>query len=141
MQFDDSVRAVGDRMVVGDHHDGKSTLMLGSEQVENLFPGLFIEIASGFIGKEHRRLVDERSCNGDPLAFASGEFPGTMVQAMSQAERFKAFHSIPGDMPGVLSRDDPWKRGIFKDGQFREQVVELEDESNITVPIRVAPAV
>ena len=141
MQFDDPVGTIGDRVVMRHHHDGESTLMLGGKEVENLFAGLFIEIAGGFIGQQHRGSVDEGSRNGNPLAFATREFSGTVVQSMPEPEGLQAFLSVPGDVKHRLGADESRKRGVFKDGQFREQVVELEDESNITVAIRISPAV
>ncbi len=61
------------RRIVGDYHHGTSLSFHQSEQqVYDLLSRLLVQVASGFIRKDERRIVGKSPGNGNSLLFASG---------------------------------------------------------------------
>ena len=86
VELDHAIGAPGNRLVVGDHHDGQTLVMLGGDEVEDFAPRGLIEIAGGFIGKENLGFVHQGPGNRHPLTLASGEFAGPVGKSMLEAE-------------------------------------------------------
>src|SRR3954467_6283851 len=70
---DDAVRVHGDVVLVGDEADGVAALVQTFEQRHDFVSGGGVESAGGLVGEENRRVVDERSGDGDTLALTAGE--------------------------------------------------------------------
>src|SRR5437899_789375 len=75
--------------LVSYHHDGNSLFVEFLKYAHNLDTGLTVEIAGGFVGQQKRRLVNQRSSNGDPLLLASGKLIGMVVCSLSQTNRLE----------------------------------------------------
>ena len=56
------------------HHDDRSFGLSSHafEDIEQLGPGLLIEVACRFVGQQDGRIVDQGPGDGDPLAFPQG---------------------------------------------------------------------
>src|ERR1700692_1064015 len=52
--------------------DGVPAIMQRPEEVENLTPGLRIEVAGWLVGEQQRRLVDESTGDGHALTLTAG---------------------------------------------------------------------
>src|SRR5580692_3317569 len=56
------------------------------KQRENFPAALAVETSGRLIGENHSRLVDERPRDRDPLALATGELVGRVVQALGKPD-------------------------------------------------------
>ena len=63
--------------------------MLLGDELQNLRPGDFVEVAGGLVGKQDVRIVHESPGDGHPLALAAGELAGPVPQAVTEAERLE----------------------------------------------------
>ena len=89
---DDPVHELTNRGVVG--YDDEGLLVLAVElqqEVEDLLGGIGVEVASGFVGPDYRRVTRERAGYGHPLLLAAGELVGTVVGPISQPDPFEHF--------------------------------------------------
>ena len=72
--------------IMGRHEDG---LALGDQVVKDGKDGLCragVEAAGGFVGGDQDRVIGERAGDGDPLALAAGDFRGTFVGVLGDAD-------------------------------------------------------
>ena len=56
------------------------------ENFQNLHAGGGVEIASGFIGQNDERIVDERTGDGDALLLAAGQLKGFMIEPIRESD-------------------------------------------------------
>src|SRR5690606_20565525 len=77
---DDPVRGGGDAFVMGDEYEGLSGGPQVGEEAEDVVGRGGVEIAGGFVGEDHERLVDQGAGDGDPLPLPSGQL-GRQVPA------------------------------------------------------------
>lgn len=61
----------------------------GEQDFAHCFRRGRIEVSGRFIGQQKRRLVNERSTNGDALTFASGKRRRAMADTVLQADSFQ----------------------------------------------------
>src|SRR5215813_3765126 len=71
---------------VSNKDDGSALGVQFFEERQDLFAASAVESASGFVGENHRRVVDQRARNRHPLLLAAGKFGGPMVGAVAQAK-------------------------------------------------------
>ncbi len=122
--------------VVGHHDDGDAVLGIELlEHLEHLFAGPRIQVAGGLVGKEHRRVVDQRSGDGDPLLLTAGELRGLVVQPVGQPHPAKHLRGPPSGLTVTQVFGGIRKRhGHVLDGAGPGQQIEtLEDKSQFTV--------
>lgn len=140
-------RAVGelsDRGVVRDHDDRLVQLAPKIEhRIKNAPAGLSIEVAGGFVGKQDRRMVDQRAGNGDPLPFPAGERGGFVFDAVRQPKRLKQllggltqFVSSSAETQSAMT-DHGAKQNILKNAQLGQQMIELKNKTYRLVSIAV----
>ena len=71
-ELDDAGGALGDFGVVGgDEESGVAFGANFSEEIEDVAAGVGIEVASGFVGDDDFRIVDEGAGDGDALLLAA----------------------------------------------------------------------
>jgi len=58
--------------VMGDDHDGVALALQLVEQGQDLVAGGGVEVSRGFVGQNHRWLVDQTARQGHSLGFATG---------------------------------------------------------------------
>ena len=92
------MRHFGQFTVVGYNHKGGSQpfLQIEKEPVEFLGIGP-VEVAAGFVGKDHFGPVDQGPGHGHPLLLATREFAGPVMQAFAQSYEFQ---NLPGPPVG-----------------------------------------
>ena len=71
-------------------------------QFQHLLAGAGIEVAGGFVGQDHERIVDQRAGDGHALLLAAGELVGPVVQAVAQPDRVR-----PASRSGRGRREGP----------------------------------
>ena len=71
--------------VVGRDEHGRSAGVDLTEQVHDLEREIGIEVARRFVREHERRIVDQRTRDGDALLFAAGEIARIRVDAVLQA--------------------------------------------------------
>ena len=79
----------GDLGIVGDQDHGVVRVAQALEQAKDLFAGLAVERAGGFVGQQDRRLVDQRAGDRHALLLAAGEFAGQVPGALGQTDRYQ----------------------------------------------------
>ena len=81
--------AVADRhglgLIVRDHDGGRAHLALDLAQLElHLFTQLGVQVGQRLVQQQHRRLDDQRPCQGNTLALAAGELARVAVDMLVQ---------------------------------------------------------
>jgi len=68
-----------------DHHQGgpKFTIEF-KQQFNDPLTGVRIQVAGGFVSKQHRRVRSERSRNRDPLLLSAGQLARIVVESIGQ---------------------------------------------------------
>lgn len=69
-----------------DHDDRAPAFMEFTEEGHEFFPGFGVEVTGGFVREEDGRVVDERSCDGDPLLFAAGELARLVAASITKTD-------------------------------------------------------
>ena len=95
---------------------------------------VLVEIAGGLVGQEDVGLHHERSRDRHALLLASRHRPRTMGEPLSQSDAFeqagRARQPLGRRPPG-----DPHRHfGVLERGELRQQVMELEHETDMVVP-------
>jgi hypothetical protein len=84
--LDSTGHAFGDRLVVGDDHDGRTGMVELVNQGQDGVAGGLVEVAGRLVSQHDGRLADESSGDGDPLALSARELGGTGVRTLGQAD-------------------------------------------------------
>ena len=96
----------------------------------DFFFGGGVEVAGGFVGKENCGAVDQGAGDGDALLFAAGEFGGFVGTAGGEAYIFQQRERGGGCIFRRSAGDQRGNHHVFEGGEFREEMVELEDEAD-----------
>ena len=86
--------------------------------------------------EEEFGLIDQGPHHCDTLAFAPRKLPGPMMDTRAKADPLKKLIGPAGSaftlagVRGGKSRDEH----VFEDGALREQMVRLENESDLAIP-------
>jgi hypothetical protein len=89
------------------------------QQTENFLSGTRIQVAGRLVGQEDGGVPGEGSGEGDALHFSPGQFTGTVVSTVFEADFVQEFErpGLRGDL-GFASDDERHGR-IFESGEFR----------------------
>jgi hypothetical protein len=90
-----------------------------------------VQIPCRLIGKQQRRLMDDRPRNPHKLLLPAGELAGKQVFLGHNLEAIKSVghHALPLGTRNVLIRE--WKINVFLNRKLVEQVVALEDHTDV----------
>ena len=124
---------------MGDHHNGQARFVLSFEQFKDLPASFLIQIAGGFVGQQDPGPIEKRSGDRHSLAFSTGEFPRTVIEPVIKpeaAQQGSCSITVCSNPRAHQAR----KQGVFQNSQFRKQVIELEDESDVPISIPVTVA-
>ena len=133
-EVDGAVGEMGELLVVGDDDEGLSEFFAQlEEELVQLVAVLGVEAARWFVGEDDGRVVDERSGYSHPLFLSSRQFVGFVVFPVCQSEELEQFGSLRLCVGLASSGDESRYHHIFYSGEFWQQLVELEDESQSSV--------
>src|SRR5205085_8661588 len=82
----DAMRVFGDVMLVSYQNDRVSFALESVKQRHNLHARLRIQVAGGFVSKNDRRSVHQRTRDGDSLPLTAGEFVGFVMHTRFHAD-------------------------------------------------------
>src|SRR6266571_4561621 len=86
-ECDDARRVLGNVGLVRHEHDADAALDVQLlKDAHHLDAGARIEVAGRLVGKEKRRVVDERARDSDPLLLPARELIRMMVDAIAEAD-------------------------------------------------------
>ena len=121
--------------IMGDHNDGLPRFGVEPvHKVHDLLGGLPVQIARGFIGNEYGRVRNDGPGNGNALLLSAGELSRIMVHPVCEAHHLKRhFYMFFPFTPRKVG-EQQGKLNIFKGGEDRYEVIELEDEAYIDGP-------
>ena len=88
---DPARQCAGDVLVVGDHDDRRAFGVEAAEEADDVGRGSAVEVAGRFVGEHDRRVADDRSGDGDALAFAAGELRRLVVDPVGEPDSFECF--------------------------------------------------
>ena len=131
-QADRARAAFGHGVIVRDHqHRRAQAVVQIVNQLQDLRAGVGVQIAGGLIGKQNRREDAERAGDGHALALAAGEFVGQVIEAGAQLHEFEQLAGALVDLFAGPSAQVQRQRDVFQAGQRRQQVEELENETDL----------
>lgn len=131
---DGAVGKGGQFCVVGDDDKSLSEFVAeAEEQAVEFRAGVSIKVAGGFVGKDDLRGVDEGAGDGDPLLFASGEFGGFVAGAGLESQEVKQGAGFALGFFAAVAFEPGRDAYIFEGGEFRQKMVELENEADVPV--------
>src|SRR5437879_3002418 len=130
---EDPVRPADDLAAVGRHHE-RPTGAAGEvvEDVQHLAASLEVEVARRLVSEDQQRVVHQRPHDRDALLLAAGEAIGKALGPIREPDQFQ---EVAGSARAVLPRagvEFERQPEVFLDGQRRDQVEELEDETDVT---------
>lgn len=129
------------------------------QQLSQCGGGSVIERASGFIGEQELRTIDERADDGGALALAAGKLAGAMMQAFAEADAFEqtlgagfhGFRSSRGDealtrfsfRPALCGFDlslltsaatcQRRHEDVFQHGALWQEIVRLKNKADLAI--------
>ena len=111
------------------NHRGPEFAVQGSEEFHHDLSIVAIQVASGFVGKDDRRIVDQGSSESRPLHFTTGKLRRQVVETGCKIEPGKQFSGLVFDRGICSTRQERGKCDIFEHGERRKQVKGLEDHA------------
>ena len=125
---------MGKAVVVGDHDERERQLNLeGEEERDDAFTCLAVKVTRRFVGEEDARAVKQRAGDGDALLLAAGELTGVVFFAVGEADGVEEIARAQSRVSGGATADHRREQYVLQRGQFRHEMVELEDEAQIGV--------
>ncbi|MBV6428065.1 MAG: hypothetical protein KIPDCIKN_02590 [Haliscomenobacter sp.] len=120
---------------MGDDDERLSEIFSKAEQELVQFLGRDgVQISGGLVCKHHGRLVDQSPGYRNTLLLAAGKLPGFVVDAASQPEIIQQLFGTRFSVGLGLASDKGWNAYIFQRSKLGQQVMELENESDMFVP-------
>src|SRR5436190_10456653 len=118
--------------VVRHHHDRLLELAVQALQQREHLAGRFcVEVASRLVGEEQRRIGDDRTRNRHTLFLSAGELTRVMRRAIDERDDIEGRHHVLAPLLLREIRQEQRQLDILECGEHRNQVVELENESDI----------
>jgi hypothetical protein len=134
--LNDAVCLLGDAPVVSDNYKRCPELFVDiAESSVNSFGIFRIQVSAGLIGQYQFRFVHKCPNNGCPLLLTSGHSGGRIILHLGNAHQFKEV--VRAFQDGVRDAGLLYPVGhkdILEGGELRQQEMELENESDDSVP-------
>lgn len=92
-----------------------------------------VKATGRFVGKDHLRVIYERSCRSCALPFSSGELIRAMVKSVAKTKAGKDLGGSRHGFSAAFPCDHCGESDIFSDRKLREELMELKNESHIGV--------
>src|ERR1700733_2237136 len=103
------------------------------DQIKNRIRGLAIKVTGWLIGQQDFGLGDERAGQSYTLLFASGKFAGAVMRTLFESNFAQPFDRFSFDLLPGLSSNQQGHSHIFQCREFRQEVVELPNETDLAV--------
>ncbi|MNM27476.1 hypothetical protein D3C81_379690 [compost metagenome] len=127
---------------MGDQHQaGVAGTVELEHQLEHGRGRAVIQVAGRLVAQHAGRVIDQRARHCSTLAFATGQFAGLVVQAMAEANRFQQRSRTRTGLRHCGAGQHHRHHHVFQRGEFRQQVVELVDETQRLVAQQAARGV
>src|SRR5439155_12266065 len=115
-----------------DQHGGALAIVQVMHQLQDLRAGMSVQTAGGLIGQQNRWKNAERARDGDPLPLAARKFVRQMIGARRQLHQLQQLTGALVDLLAGPAAQVQRKRDIFERRKRRQQVEELENETDLT---------
>ena len=115
-----------------DERLSESVAKVKEESMEFLFV-FCVERARRFVCQDDGRVVDECPCHSDTLFLTAREFGRFVVGTVAEV---KVFEQFLGSLAGLLlagASNESWDADVFKCRKFRQELMELEYETEVLV--------
>jgi putative ABC transport system permease protein len=130
-QVEDALPATGDRGVVRHEQNGHPALCPQIfDQPQDVFSRRRIERAGRLVGEQKPRLVCERPCEGDALTLSAGERRRVGIRAPLEPDLAQQREPALPPLGAYGAPAEHRDLYVLERRQRRDQVVELEDESD-----------
>src|SRR5512134_550136 len=130
-----AVAAVCEGCVVGNDHKGDPFCAVqGKEELEEAVARGSVEVAGRLVSEHKSRILHEGPRNGYPLLFTAGKFTRPVNQTGGKSEITEQSACLLLGRLIAFSADQPGQHDVFQCVEFRQQVVELEYETDALVP-------
>ena len=103
------------------------------EQLQNFVSGSFIEVAGRLVSQEQDRVMDESARDGHALLFATTEPVREGIEAVAKTDPLQQVFGAAVAF-SVTSRQFHRQGDVFENGERRDQIEELEYDSDIAAP-------
>lgn len=119
---------------MGDDDKGLVQLVAEAEEKAVQFvSGLGVEVSRGFVREDGAGGVDEGAGDGDALLFPAGEFGRFVGCPFFESEEFEQGGGFAGGFAAAVAFDPGGDADVFESGEFRQEVMELENEADVAV--------
>lgn len=127
-EYETTIGAVREIKIVRDEQ--KRGVLLAAnidDELHNRFARAFVEISRRFIRENQRRAIDERTRDGDALAFAAGKLGRQVRHAFGEPDAGEQFLRLFPRLAHRRSRDACGEQNVFERGQLGNEVEKLKD--------------
>src|ERR1700679_155395 len=124
-------------LVRDDNQRHAAGLLNASEDLHNSGGVRAVEIPSGLICQQDRRVIGQRPSNRYALPFSRREFIGMLAHSVLQPHFTQQCLGTFLAIAGAISRREHGGPHVFDSAQGGQSVESLEDESNMMAAIRV----
>jgi len=116
-----------------DDNRGSAVFVDGEEKVVNLGARPRIQIARGLVREEKLRVEHDRARQGDSLLLSPGKLARTVEGAFAQSDLLQQIARSGLELSARSSLDEPGHHDVLESVELREEMVELEHETDGTV--------
>src|SRR5439155_4925360 len=121
-------------LVVGDEDRRHTELLLKRLELRpGMRPELRVEVRERLIHKEHSRLADDGSREGDTLLLAAGELGGPPREEVADAQEVRDPLHFPRLLRGTELADPQWVLDVVAHRHVRVERVALKDEGDVAI--------
>lgn len=93
------LHAVHDILRVGNHHDRSSGHVDLVEKIHDFRRRVGVQISRRLVGNQHRRIVDNRSGDGNSLLFAGRQLIRILIRFVTDADKTQDLRYLFSDLP------------------------------------------
>ena len=104
------------------------------QEIEDHLSGPEIQVSGWLVGQQNRRIGDQGTSQRNPLLFAPGQLPGAMPGACCKPNLLQPRPRSRGRLRVRPAANQQRHHHVFQSGKLWQQIVNLPDETNFTVP-------
>jgi hypothetical protein len=123
------------RAIVGNEHDGSTSIGGSAKDVEHSRARLLVEIPGRLVCEHEGGIVHERARNREALLLTAGQRRGEAARRIGEAEPSEQLAGTRRRLDAV-ARESRRQEDVLDPRQLRQQVKRLEDETDVATPDR-----